>query len=342
MVRENKLRILTYSVIAYMLIAFAWWSILLFQKNQDAFKAKAELQQLVMLGKGEVNTPEEFLNSETYLNLEAKYKRQEWMIFGEAIVFVISLVIGVWLINRGYNRAIRTAQQSRNFLLSITHELKSPIASILLTLETFKKRKLDPEKFDKLNNNALLETERLNQLVSDLLLASRMETSYEPRIESFDLSILIESIIDKIKNKNPKTEITFKNLGIIQEQVKMDVLGMTSIAINLIENAVKYSFENQNILVSLDRDDSKIIFSVADQGIGIKIKDRKKIFDRFYRVGDEDTRKTKGTGLGLYIVRKIIDKNAGTISIENNQPRGTIFIVTLPIQLVEEKALNYG
>jgi len=325
-----------------MLIAFAWWSILLFQKNQDAFKAKVELQQLVLLGKGEVNSSEAFLNSAVYLDLESKYKRQEWMIFGEAVVFVISLVIGVWLINRGYNRAIHTAQQSRNFLLSITHELKSPIASILLTLETFKKRKLDPEKFEKLNNNALLETERLNQLVSDLLLASRMETAYEPRVESFDLSSLIESIIDKIKNKNPKAEISFRNHSMEQTPVKMDVLGMTSIAINLIENALKYSFENKNIEVSLNRHDTNIIFSVADHGIGIKIQDRKKIFDRFYRVGDEDTRKTKGTGLGLYIVKKIIDKNDGTIRIENNKPNGTIFIVTLPIQLVEEKALNYS
>ncbi len=334
MIRENKLRILTYAVIAYMLLAFAWWSILLFQKNQDAFKAKVELQQLIMIGKGEVNSSQEFLSSSAYLDLEKKYKRQEWMIFGEAIVFVISLVIGVWLINRGYNKAIHTAKQSRNFLLSITHELKSPIASILLTLETFKKRKLDPEKFGKLNNNALVETERLNKLVSDLLLASRMETAYEPRIESFDLPLLIESIIEKIKNKNPQTEIQFLNLNSEENFVVMDVLGMTSIAINLIENAVKYSFDNQKIKVSLNRESDQIIFSVSDQGIGIKAKDRKQIFDRFYRVGDEDTRKTKGTGLGLYIVKKIVERNEGKIRVENNQPKGSVFIVTLPIEVI--------
>ena len=339
MLKENKLRILTYVVIAYMLIAFAWWSILLFQKNQDAFKAKAELQQLVMIGKGDVKNSEEFITSKTYKDLESKYKRQEWMIFGEAIVFVISLVIGVWLINRGYNRAIHTAKQSRNFLLSITHELKSPIASILLTLETFKKRKLDSDKFEKLNNNALLETERLNKLVSDLLLASRMETAYEPRIESFDLPVLIESIIEKVKNKNPSTEIQFTNTLEEEHFVKMDVLGMTSIAINLIENAVKYSFNDQNIKVNLSKENGQVTFSVADQGIGIKAKERKKIFDRFYRIGDEDTRKTKGTGLGLYIVKKIVDMNEGSIQIEDNKPKGIKFIVTLPIQTEDQKVL---
>ena len=315
-----------------MLLAFAWWTILLFQKNQDAFRAKAELLQMMMVVEKQINSPEEFQMHDAYKDLEKKYKRQEWMIFGEAVVFVISLVIGVWLINKGYNKAIHTAKQSKNFLLSITHELKSPIASILLTFETFLKRSLPEDKLRKLSSNALVETERLNKLVSDLLLASKMESAYQPRIESFHINALIKEIIEKIKAKNPRASIIFEELNQI-EMVEMDRLGVTSVAINLIENAVKYSFEKPEIKVVLADDGKGIKFRVEDNGIGIKAKDKTKVFDRFYRVGDEDTRKTKGTGLGLYIVNEIVKINQGSIEVLNNKPQGSVFKVFLPFKL---------
>ncbi len=327
--KENRLRILTYSVIAYMLIAFAWWTILLFQKNQDAFKAKKELMKMVMVAEGVVNSPDQFINNAAFKDLEKKYKRQEWMIFGEAIVFVISLVIGVWLINRGYNKAIHTAKQSKNFLLSITHELKSPIASILLTLETFLKRSLPQDKFEKLTSNALVETERLNKLVSDLLLASKMESSYQAQVEVFNINDLLKGIIEKIKAKNPEANISLEE-KIANQEIKMDLLGVTSIAINLIENGIKYSFEKPDIQVTIDKNNEAILLDVADKGIGIKQKDKAKVFERFYRVGDEDTRKTKGTGLGLYIVKEIVKNNNGSITLVNNKPNGSVFKVVLP------------
>ena len=140
-----RLRLLSYIVIAYMMMAFAWWSILLFTKNRDAFRAKRDLFRIGMIADGTVKNDQEFLATDVYKNLSKQYQRQEWMILGEATFFVISLVIGVWLINRGYNKEVNAAQQRRNFLLSITHELKSPIASIRLVLETFMKRKLSPE-----------------------------------------------------------------------------------------------------------------------------------------------------------------------------------------------------
>ena len=329
--KENRLRILTYAVIAYMLVAFAWWTILLFQKNQDAFRAKKELMKLVMVAEKEVTNDKEFQTHEAFMQLQKEYKRQEWMIFGEAVVFVISLVIGVWLINRGYNKAIYTAKQSKNFLLSITHELKSPIASILLTLETFLKRSLPEDKFQKLTSNALVETERLNKLVSDLLLASKMETAYQAQVEQFNINELLSGIIEKIKNKNPQSNIKLDQLS-KREVVTMDLLGVTSVAINLIENAVKYSFDEANINVDLQDDVKGIHLTVADNGIGIKQKDKTKVFERFYRVGEEETRKTKGTGLGLYIVNEIVKKNQGSIEVLNNKPKGSVFKVFLPFR----------
>ena len=208
-----KLRLLSYFVIAYMLIQFAWWSILLYQKNRDAYVAKVELLKIAMVADLKFQNTAEFenhlYNSLPYIELTKKYKRQEWMIFGETGVFVISLVLGIYFINRGYNREMEIATQRRNFLLSITHELKSPIASIRLVLETFLKRKLNPEQHSKLGNNAIADVERLNELVNNLLMAAKLETAYQPQLEYLELSDLVNGIVEKMEEKFPT--INFRN-----------------------------------------------------------------------------------------------------------------------------------
>ena len=330
MLTNIKLRLLSYFVIAYMLIAFAWWSILLYQKNRDAYFAKTELLRMGMVAEDLYKTEEHFQHSTSYLKLTKKYKRQEWMIFGEAGVFIISLVLGIYFINRGYNREMEIAQQRRNFLLSITHELKSPISSIRLVLETFLKRKLKPEQQSKLGNNAIEDVERLNELVNNLLMAAKLETAYQPHLEFLELSDLVNDIVEKMKEKFPTIHFQIKiepNL----EMAEGDKMGMVSIVTNLIENAVKYNqHDNPEIEVHLKSEKNKIRFEVADNGIGISDKEKKNIFERFYRVGNEDTRRTKGTGLGLYIVNQIVKAHQGKIQVIDNQPIGTRFMVYFP------------
>ncbi len=326
---KNYLRILTYLVIAYMLVAFTWWTILLFQKNQDAFKAKSDFMELVMYAEKKIENKQDLFTTPEYIELQSKYDRQEWMILGEAIFFVISIVIGIWLINRGYNKAIETARQSRNFLLSISHELKSPLSSIKLTLETFVKRDLDREKMTKLASNALAETDRLNELVDNLLLASKMETAYEPVYEEFDLVELIDNLTHRLSLKYPNSTISFDH-----RETSLDIIadkfGLTLVVVNLIENAKKYSFGPAQIILELHKTKEGIQLQVGDQGVGIDDKDKKKVFDRFYRIGDEQTRKTKGTGLGLYIVKQVISTSKGEIKVMDNKPKGTIIDIFLP------------
>ncbi len=329
MQRNIRLRLLSNVVILYMLLAFAWWSFLLFAKNKDAFEAKAAYNKLVMIADHAVHSDKEFLQTQLYKDLEEKYRRQEWMILGEAVVFIISLVIGVWLINRGYNKEIDSAQQRRNFLLSITHELKSPIASIQLVLETFRKRKLQAMHIDQLSQNALKETERLNDLVNDLLLAAKVETAYQPHLESINISKLLKDLIGRLRNKYPKVQF---DLYQPEEEILLqaDKTGLTSVALNLLENAAKYNAENPKVSTVLQNSNGKIQIEFVDNGIGIPDKEKNRIFERFYRVGNEDTRKTKGTGLGLYIVDQIIQAHGGKISVRDNRPKGTIFTISLP------------
>ena len=330
--RNIRLRLLSYIVIAYMLLAFIWWSVLLYEKNKDAFYAKRELLLIGMVAEGRVSSSSEFYQTATYLELKDKYQTQTSMILGEAGVFVCSLLIGLYLINRSYHKEMMAARQRRNFLLSITHELKSPIASIQLILETMQKRgTIKQEIKERLLNNALNDTKRLNGLVSNLLLSAKLESAYQPHRENLDLAELIEDILDKLRHKHPTFKFSYIQDGNIPI-IHADRTGMTSVAINLLENAIKYSTGSTEIQTYLSFVKDQIILKIADNGIGIDDKEKKKIFEKFYRIGNEDTRKTKGTGLGLYIVAEIIKAHQGRINVLDNKPHGTIFSIQLPVK----------
>jgi signal transduction histidine kinase len=326
---NNQLRIISYLVIFYMLLAFSWWTVLLHTKNRDAFLAKNELLKLSLIAKNEIKNEEEFLKNSFHIELRDAYKRQEWMILGEASVFVLSLLIGIVFINRGYHKEILAAKQSSNFLLSITHELKSPIASIRLGFETLQRKKLSEEQAHVLLKNGINDTDRLNNLVSDLLLSARLESTYQLNTELFSLEILIEECVQLLKQKFPSAIL---KVNLIQEmpEILADYSAIRSVIINLLENAVKYSDSVPEINIGLTSNNERCVIEISDKGIGIDQSERKKIFEKFYRIGNEDQRKTKGTGLGLYIVDQIVRAHNGSITVSSNQPQGTIFNVFLP------------
>jgi signal transduction histidine kinase len=314
-----------------MLLAFSWWTVLLHTKNRDAFLAKNELLKLSLIAKNEIKNEEDFLKNSFHIELKDAYKRQEWMILGEASVFVLSLLIGIVFINRGYHKEILAAKQSSNFLLSITHELKSPIASIRLGFETLQRKKLSEEQSHVLLKNGINDTDRLNNLVSDLLLSARLESTYQLNTELFSLEILIDECVQLLKQKFPSAIIKVNLIKEIPE-ILADYSAIRSVIINLLENAVKYSDSVPEIIIGLTSNNERCNIEISDKGIGIDQSERKKIFEKFYRVGNEDQRKTKGTGLGLYIVDQIVRAHNGSITVSSNQPKGTIFNVFLPFK----------
>lgn len=326
---NTRLRLFSNMVIIYMLLALSWWSVLLFKKSHETLVAKTELLKITSHFS---NNQNDLFLSKQYIELQKEYERQKKMILGEGFVFGISLIIGIWLINRSYKKEIDATTQQRNFLLSITHELKSPIASIQLVLETFLKRNLNKEQQEKLGNSALQETARLNHLVNNLLFAAKVETAYQLFKEEINLMQLFNEIISKLQTKYPAAEFQLEELSPLNN-IHADKLGISSIAHNLLENAVKYSKKTEavKIKIEISQHNNSVQLKIIDNGIGISDKEKKHIFEKFYRVGNEDTRKTKGTGLGLYIVKRIVDAHAGKITIEDNQPTGSIFIINIPI-----------
>ena len=317
-------------VIAYLILGFTWWAVLLYIKNIDAFEAKVELLRIGMVAEGIYRNEEWFRQTGAFLSLEKKYRHQEWMIYGESAFFVLTLIVSVVLINGGYQKEVRSARQRRNFLLSITHELKSPLASIRLALETMIKRQLPPDQIQYFGKRALGETDRLHQLVNDLLLSAKLETAYQPFPEPVNLPQLIRDILDAFGEKHPEASIKAS----LEEDVSIwqgDKDGLQSVILNLLENAARYSDGPPVIEVGLREENHSLFLSVADQGIGISDKEKPRIFEKFYRVGNEDTRKTKGTGLGLFIVRQIVLAHNGKITVTDNKPRGVIFAIELPV-----------
>lgn len=310
-----------YTVFAYIIIFSLWWGYLLYNKNEVAFHEKIELNERQY--KQQFNGAN-YKATDEYVHLLNKYNRQRVMIFTEGGVFLVLLFAGLMMVLRVFKREIELANQQRNFLLSITHELKSPLSSIKITLQTMMKRKLEPEQSEKLMTNSLSDVDRLEALVDNILFAAKIERN-EPGFSNDELnvSMLVERIADKFSGNKKgiaiKTEVE-KNVTL-----NVDVMGFSSVMLNLIENAIKYSDEGTTVRVVLKREEDKVKLRVYDEGYGIPVEEREKVFGKFYRIGNEDTRKAKGTGLGLYIVKRFVEIYKGTITIEDNTPKGSVF-----------------
>ncbi|MES2138798.1 MAG: HAMP domain-containing sensor histidine kinase [Bacteroidota bacterium] len=308
-----------YILVGYVILQFVWWSYLMVDLNNEIVHLKTEINLL----KGE--TLEEVVLKGNELN--QKLHKRWIMISSEGIVFIGVLLLGIFQIRKTFKREAELSQQQQNFLLSVTHELKSPIASTKLQLQTLQKHELNREKQKEILANAINDTDRLNNLVENMLLAAKIENNvYLLHKENYNLSEYIsEGMNQTIQSFQYQQKVELS----IEPNIYMDIdrTNFPSIILNLFENAVKYSPEDSTIVVSLKKQNQKIILSVADQGIGISDKEKGTVFQRFFRSGNEETRKTKGTGLGLYIVDYLVKQHNGTITVKDNIPKGSIFEV---------------
>jgi signal transduction histidine kinase len=251
------------------------------------------------------------------------------MILSEGSMFVVVLSFGAYYMHCSINRERKLQEQKKNFLLSVTHELKSPLASIKLLLQTIQKRDLTKAQIQDFIEKSLVDIERLDDMVENMLLASKIENqSYSFPKANFSLSVLVDGIVNRLQIS--KCDGTQKIINAeIEPKIEFtgDKFALTSVVTNLVENAIKYSGPCEPVDVKLFQKEGKIHLQVADHGIGISDIEKGRIFDKFYRVGSEDTRNTKGTGLGLYIVKQVLDKHEAIIRVKDNRPVGSIFEV---------------
>jgi signal transduction histidine kinase len=255
------------------------------------------------------------------------------MIMGEGMMFIMVFLVGAYFLHQSLNKEAKLQEQKKNFLLSVTHELKSPLASIKILLQTIQKRDLTKTQILNFIDKSLLDVERLDDMVENMLLASKIDNrSYTFPKAKFNMSVLVDSIVNRLQISKCDCNQQIINAEIEPKiEITGDKFALTSVVTNLVENAVKYSSPCETVNVKLFEKDGKVYFQVADHGIGIADSEKPRIFDKFYRVGSEDTRNTKGTGLGLYIVKEVLDKHQASIKVKDNRPAGSVFEVVFAL-----------
>lgn len=222
------------------------------------------------------------------------------MIIGEGSVFLVLLVLGLWKIQSSIRKEMKLARQQHNFMLSVTHELKTPIAANKLYLQTLiKHTQLPEEKRAELLHKAIDEANRLEVLVEQILTASRLEQqAFALQKVSFDLQHFLNDLV-AVQEKRFQMPIYIEPFQSFE--LTTDRLVFTTILNNLIENAHKYGKTEQGIQLTILKSDGLLNIRVRDFGKGIPAAQQKTIFQKFVRLENEETRSNKGTGLGLYI-----------------------------------------
>ncbi len=275
--------------------------------------------------------------NEEFHQLALRYKPElvtrgvEWIVLVEGLLMLVAVLAGVYVIFLYWRRQAKLYLQQRTYISQLTHELKSPLASIQLHLETVKLRDLPKEKLEGFIDTMLSDTERLNVLTSNLLMATRIEfRQLGEKAKRIDFSAFVTEYLEGKRGDLPEggrltLEIEPGITAII------DVEGMEMALRNLLENALLYSPVSPDIRVSLRRSGKQCVLDFHDNGKGLKRNELGKIFDMFYRVRTPGEN-IRGTGLGLYIVKSVVNAHGGKITVSSEGlGKGSTFHITLPL-----------
>jgi signal transduction histidine kinase len=318
--RFRFITVVYWLLLLYIVAALVWWFMSLEKQNQN----------LTDLRLSELNSEKATLDPQNFARqlykIDNDSKRNTEKYIAEGVTFLILILIGAFFVYRSVRKQFRVQLQQQNFMMAITHELKTPISVAMLNLETLQKYQLDAEKQKKLIRMTLQETSRLDTLINNILVSSQLEGGgYVFSKEELDFSSLFKDCIRDAKTRYPERNF----IEDIEPEIEIagDPLLLQLLISNLIENAVKYSPKEKPITCKLNRSGKDVLMNIIDEGIGIADTEKTKIFEKFYRTGNESTRKTQGTGLGLYLCRKIAGDHNADISVTNNIPSGSNFAI---------------
>ncbi|HEX9424521.1 MAG TPA: HAMP domain-containing sensor histidine kinase [Pyrinomonadaceae bacterium] len=256
------------------------------------------------------------------------------LVFG--IVFFLLLITGLVLNTTFLIREIRRNEQHDAFINAVTHELKTPLTSIRLYLETLKKRDLTDNQRQEFYDVMLADSDRLLQTVEQVLRAGRSgQRRRNINLRKIDIGELVHECVGLARlryNLSPDAVSFAESLNGERPQVKADADELRAAISNLLDNAVKYSVKEVEVSVEVALlDDKKVAVRIQDRGIGIPAGQLKRIFKRFYRVPGRVMGRIKGTGLGLFIVRSVIEKHGGRVFAESEGlGHGSRFTIQLP------------
>ena len=263
-----------------------------------------------------------------------------WVLLFVGTIFLVLVLVGVVLYLLISIKGIRLNQRQSNFIDSVTHELKSPIASLKLYLQTLSRRSVSQREQSNFYRFMLDDVERLDALINHMLDAARLDQQpVETDLVDVELSKVLRSCAETLclRYHLPKSTV---RLELTPALLRARPIDIEMVFRNLIDNAIKYG--GPDPVVEVDSrfvDGQSVVTRIIDNGRGIPAKLRRKIFGRFVRLGRELERSQTGTGLGLFIVRTLVRRMNGTISVrDRGDPSGTVFEVKLPARPALESA----
>ncbi len=258
--------------------------------------------------------------------------RRQIMVGLEGCFFLILLLVGAWLIYRSLVKAEQLKSHQENFIMAVTHELKTPLASMLVSLDSLASPRIADDRKRELIPRMKEDVRRLERIVNNVLEAGRLGRSQEAlHREVTDLSSLVEKLIARVSTVSTRLPLTVDKNIEPAVMVMADPQELSRAVEAVLENSLKYHDEKViHIAVSLNREGEHAVLSISDRGIGLTRQDCEAVFERFYRVGNELTRRSSGTGLGLYLAREVIRAHKGTITAHSDGVgMGTTFKIVL-------------
>jgi two-component system, OmpR family, sensor histidine kinase CiaH len=309
--------IIFWMLLAYTIVALSWWFIDLSIQNNEICAIK--IKYISTSGAAYKKEYDEIINASRLNKIQYA---------GEGAAFILLIIAGAIFIYKGFIKELRLSRDQRNFMMAITHELKTPIAIAKLNLETLQKHKLSEAQQKNILNASIQETNRLDILCNNLLISSQIEAGgYQIIHETQNISEIVKNCADDYIARFP-ARVFIKSIS-IDIFIKGDIFLIQIAISNLIENAIKYAPKEKPITISLCKENGNAIIKIIDEGLGISEAEWPLLFKKYYRSGNESTKRAKGTGLGLYLVDRICKVHKGNISIENNPKGGSMFIFTL-------------
>jgi len=311
----NKFRTIFHPIIVFIGVQIAWIFLMAiwinwYLKNRQDFKELAKRLQ-----------PDLFASD---LN---------WVVLLGGCFLMILILGGFYVIFVFWNKQAKLNRLQSNFVSSVTHELKSPLASLQLYLETLKYHEVSREEARDFLETMLNDTERLWALIENILQASQPDSRYlQNELQPVDLKPFLEEMVKsharQFQERRCRVNLTAEEVPVIM----LDKRALRMVFNNLIGNALRYSPSGSSLEIRMYRKNGWCHVAFQDQGIGLSEKERKRIFRKFYRAQNRDTQNIPGAGLGLYISREIVRNHGGQIKVSSEGPgRGCTFLVSLPL-----------
>jgi len=310
-----KTRLWVGLIATYLVAAFSWWGYL----QLHHAKQHHDLQLVHAHGQSKIIS-----------TANDEFSRTKRMIWLEGGTFIVLLTVALYRLWRSFDEKLEGAKREQNLLLSMTHELKTPIAGAKLSLETLQRHSLDPVVQSQVLERGLQDISRLDKLVTNVLAAARLsqrgKSILQPSFSSIDLRKLIQEVFETF-SEDLKGRLRLES-DVDQTIIRADAEFLRVALINLIQNALHYG-ENKPVLLRIEEVKRGLALTISDSGLGIPENESKRVFQKFYRATNVQTL-INGTGLGLYIAKQALGAMRGSLTYRPNLPKGSIFTVTLP------------